>query len=201
MKGIYHHQLLSLCPTQYFKSLDCTEGPVSCPDSLDIVNKVQIQEKWELNLLLLFWDLYGLQSFVCFHLGSLKDDGTVATNMLSITGSNSLGTSSEGGVSGGGKSGGGLTNDSMKATNTQLDNTHFNNMFFGAYKTSIVKFAVLYKRVANVTIGPLPKSEVDSIIPMCLAWQTKGLCNPNCPCAQDHAHYSTKEYTPMVKWC
>jgi hypothetical protein len=29
LKGIYHLQLLSLCPTQYFKSLDCTEGPVS----------------------------------------------------------------------------------------------------------------------------------------------------------------------------
>ncbi len=28
LKGVYHLQWLSLCLTQYFKSLDCTEGPV-----------------------------------------------------------------------------------------------------------------------------------------------------------------------------
>jgi hypothetical protein len=49
LKGVYHLQWLSLRLTQYFKSLDCTEGPVPCPDPLDIVNKVQIQEKWEPN--------------------------------------------------------------------------------------------------------------------------------------------------------
>jgi hypothetical protein len=40
LKGVYHLQRLSLCLMQYFRSLDCTEGPVPCPDPLDIVNKV-----------------------------------------------------------------------------------------------------------------------------------------------------------------
>jgi hypothetical protein len=45
LKGVYHLQWLSLRLTQYFKSLDYTEGPAPCPDPLDIVNKVQIQVK------------------------------------------------------------------------------------------------------------------------------------------------------------
>jgi hypothetical protein len=45
LRGVYHLQWLSLHLTQNFKSLNCMEGPVPCPDPLDIVNKVQIQEK------------------------------------------------------------------------------------------------------------------------------------------------------------
>ncbi len=54
LKGVLHLQWLSLRLTQYFKSLDRTVGPVPCPDPLDIVNKVQIEEKWEPNLSLMF---------------------------------------------------------------------------------------------------------------------------------------------------
>ncbi len=50
LKGVYHLQWLSLCLTQYFKSLDHTEGPIPCPNPLDIFNKIQIQEKWEPSL-------------------------------------------------------------------------------------------------------------------------------------------------------
>jgi hypothetical protein len=94
--GVYHLQWLSLCLTQYFKSLDRTEGPIPCPNPLDIVNKIQIQEKWESNLSATFWDWYGLRSFVCFHWGSLKDNGTAATDMSSISGGSSLGTGTRG---------------------------------------------------------------------------------------------------------
>jgi hypothetical protein len=135
---------------------------------LDIVNKIQIQEKWEPNLSTTFWDRYGLCSFVRFHLGSLKDDGTAATNMSSISSGSSLGTGTPGGPPTGGL-------DETKATNMQLDNTHFNSSLFGAYKSTSVKSAALQKKVAAGTIGPLPMSKVDSTMPMCLAWHTKGL--------------------------
>jgi hypothetical protein len=49
-KGVYHLQWLSLHLMQYFKSLDFTEGPIPYPNPLDVVNKIQIQEKWERNL-------------------------------------------------------------------------------------------------------------------------------------------------------
>jgi hypothetical protein len=162
LKGVYHLQWLSLCLTQYLKSLDCTEGPIPCPYPLDIVNKIQIQDKWEPNLSATFWDRYGLCSFVRFHSGSLKGNSKEATDMSSISGGSSLGTGTRGGPPIGGS-------DETKATNTQLDNTHFNSSLFGAYKSTSVKSAALHKKVADGTIGPLPMSKVDSTMPMCLA--------------------------------
>jgi hypothetical protein len=82
-----------------------------------------------------------------------------------------------------------------------MDNTHFNIALFGAYKSTSIKSVALRKKVADGTIGPLANSKVDSTIPMCLAWHTKGLCNSNCPCACNHVVYSMMEYAPMVKWC
>jgi hypothetical protein len=161
---------------------------------LDIVNKIQTQEKWEPNLSATFWDHYGLCSFVRFHSGSLKDDGMAATNLSSIPGGSSLGTGTRGGPPTGGL-------DETKATNTRLDSTHFNSSLFGTYKSTSVKSATLRKKVADCTIGPLLMSKVESTMPMCLAWHTKGLFNSSCPCACDHIIYSTMEYAPMVKWC
>ena len=51
------------------------------------------------------------------------------------------------------------------------------------------------------TIPPLPLSKVDGQ-PMCLAWHTKGMCNPgSCPRAADHVVYSVEEYAPLCGWC
>ncbi len=117
-----------------------------------------------------------------------------ASNLSSISSGSSLGTGTHGAPPPGGL-------DETKATNTRLDNTHFNSSLFGAYKSTYVKSAALCKKGADGTIVPLPMSKVDSTMPMCLAWHTKGLCNSNCPCACDHVVYSTMEYAPMVKWC
>ncbi len=194
LKGVHHLQWLSLRLTQYFKSLDFTEGPIPCLDPLDIVNKVQIQEKLEPNLSSTFWHWYGICSFARFHSGSPKDNGTAATDMSSLSGDSSLGTGTHAGPPTGGS-------DETKASNTQLDNTHFSTVLFGAYKSTSVKSTALRKKVADGTIGPLPRSKVDSTMPMCLAWHTKGLCNSNCPCVHDHDVYSATEYASMVKWC
>ena len=36
---------------------------------------------------------------------------------------------------------------------------------------------------------------------MCLAFHTKGTCNPNCRRKDDHVEYNTAEYLPLVEWC
>jgi hypothetical protein len=113
--------------------------------------------------------------------------------MSSLSNGSSLGTGTRGGPPT-------VGSDETKASN-KLDNTHFSTALFGAYNSTSVKPAVLRKKVADGTIGPLPRSKVDSTIPMCLAWHTKGLCNSNCPCACNHIVYSMTEYAPMVKWC
>ncbi len=102
----------------------------------------------------------------------------MATNMSALLGGSSLSTGTHGGPPFGGPD-----DTKAKATNMQLDNTHFNNALFGAYKSTSVMSAALRKKVADGTLGPLPMSKIDSTMPMCLAWHTKGLCNSNCPCA------------------
>ena len=82
-----------------------------------------------------------------------------------------------------------------------MDNINFNSKLLGAYKNSTVKLAALRKKVANNTIGPHPKSKVDSTMRMCSAWHTKELCNSNCPYAHNHVLYTTMEYSSMIKWC
>ena len=50
-------------------------------------------------------------------------------------------------------------------------------------------------------LPPLPQSKADGK-PMCLAWHTKGICNPNYPRVVDHdATYSVDEYQPLCGWC
>ena len=51
------------------------------------------------------------------------------------------------------------------------------------------------------TLPPLPLSKVDGKA-MCLAWHTKGMCNPGqCPRASDHVNYSVEEYGQLSTWC
>jgi hypothetical protein len=54
----------------------------------------------------------------------------------------------------------------------------------------------------------LPKSKANGSIPMCLAWHSKGMCNPNtCPSKDDHVDYTPAEYTNadptkgLKTWC
>ena len=50
-----------------------------------------------------------------------------------------------------------------------------------------------------VPIGPLSKADNK---PRCLAWHTKGMCNPGtCPWNSNHAEYSVDEYKPLTQWC
>ena len=62
--------------------------------------------------------------------------------------------------------------------------------------------------VTAKTLPALPVSKMDASIPMCLAWHSKGMCNPKtCPSAPDHVLYTDAEYqnpdeTKGLKtWC
>ena len=62
--------------------------------------------------------------------------------------------------------------------------------------------------VTAKTLPGLPVSKMDASIPMCLAWHSKGMCNPKtCPSAPDHVLYTDAEYqnpdeTKGLKtWC
>ena len=51
--------------------------------------------------------------------------------------------------------------------------------------------------VRKEELPPLPQSKADGK-PMCLAWHTKGICNPKCPrAAALGATYSVEEYQPL----
>jgi hypothetical protein len=72
---------------------------------------------------------------------------------------------------------------------------------------TITSKSVRDKVEAN-TLPALPKSKMDPSLPMCLAWHSKGMCNPKtCPSAKDHVQYTDAEYqnpdeTKGLKtWC
>lgn len=56
------------------------------------------------------------------------------------------------------------------------------------------------EKIKRGDLPPLPLSKSDGKS-MCLAWHTKGICNPDCPRAADHVVYSAEEYTPLCGWC
>ena len=49
-------------------------------------------------------------------------------------------------------------------------------------------------------IPELPAYKVNQK-PMCLAWHTKGMCNPTCHCAADHVKYTDAEFSALAGWC
>ena len=193
LKGILHLHWLSLRLTQYFRKQGRSATPVACPDPLDILDKLQMQEKWEPLLSETFISRYNIRSLLQLEKPSFRkfeDNATVATEMSSLSGS--LGTMGLGTTG---------TRGSTTSTNVRVDNTHFNESLFDDYKRSTKKSAELRKRIKNGELKALPPSKVDSNIPMCLAWHTKGQCNTGCPLVKDHVPYSGEEYVSMKSWC
>ena len=95
---------------------------------------------------------------------------------------------------------------STAGTNKGKENTAFHQGLFGLIKTrtvdgKTVKSRDVQEKIKKGELPPLPPSKVDGE-PMCLAWHTKGICNPDCPRAADHAAiYSVEEYQPLCGWC
>lgn len=82
-----------------------------------------------------------------------------------------------------------------------FNNTQFNPRF-QPFKDSV---ATCRDVRANIGTNPgqvraLPLSRVDQK-PMCLAFHTKGVCNPNCGRIADHVAYTNAQYDSLFEWC
>ena len=82
---------------------------------------------------------------------------------------------------------------------------HFNESLFGEIKkrkigSNTIKSRDVRTKIERGDIPELPPSKVDQQ-PMCLAWHTKGMYNPDCPHVADHVEYSSAEYVPLCGWC
>ena len=86
------------------------------------------------------------------------------------------------------------------------ENENFHQVLFGEIKArtvggKTVKSRDVRDKLRKGDLPPLPASKADGK-PMCLAWHTKGICNPDCPRAPDHgATYSVEDYKPLCDWC
>ena len=56
LKGVYHLQWLSVRLSNYFRDHDRQNDAVPCPNLLGLIDKIQLQEKWEPVLSPTFWD-------------------------------------------------------------------------------------------------------------------------------------------------
>ena len=87
-----------------------------------------------------------------------------------------------------------------------MKNAGFAQTLFGEIQERMRKGKRIASRLVRdmITAGtlpPLPLSKVDGKA-MCLAWHTKGMCNPGqCPRAADHVNYSVEEYGQLSTWC
>ena len=107
-----------------------------------------------------------------------------------------------------GESGGPPERQDEKGAGQSKDNPKYEAGLFGEYKrrkdknNQGIKSKDIRAKIKSGDLPALPPSKVDPSIDMCLAWHTKGMCNPDCPCARDHeAEYSNEEYRPLKSWC
>ena len=195
LKGVYHLQWLSLKLTRYFGQLDRNMAEVQVPDPHEIINHIQEQRQWEPNLTETFATRYNLRALLGVHtrvlpsIGSLQSLGATST----MTGSTISGVTFPSQTNPPPADAGITTGASSCVTNEK-----FNEALFRLYKTNAIKAKTVRDKVKAGTIPPLPTSIHDGTKPMCLAWDTKGVCNLNCPCAYDHIAYSDPEYAPMA---
>jgi hypothetical protein len=149
-----------------------------CPDPHKIIDLIQEQRQWELNLTKTFTTRYNLRAFLGLHthtpsIKSLVPSVGGTSAGLSVSGL-TLPTSMGGAAKAGATAMG-------KRVDSHVENTNFNKTLFGTYKTSALKAKAIRDKIKAETILPLPVSKLDGTKPMCLAWHTKGLCAHACP--------------------
>lgn len=219
-KGVLHLQWLSLRLSQYWRDQSMSALPLFLPNPRDLFTRIQNSEPWvpvisstlRLNLKL---DTFCRMTHRPAFASAPVDDSTLVSGMTSPT----TGTAStmafndllrqlagsRGGA--GGSLGGTLSIPSVIPTPSQgsVHNPKFNEGLFGDIKVRKVNGKPVKSRDIRTKINrgetpELPPSKVDQQ-PMCLAWHTKGMCNPACPRVNDHADYTDAEYGPLSSWC
>ena len=91
-----------------------------------------------------------------------------------------------------------LSGKSTVGDGKEKENANFHQVLFSEIRSRTVGGKTVKSRdvrdmVKKGELPPLPQSKADGK-PICLAWHTKGICNPDCPRAADHgATYSVEE--------
>ena len=219
-KGVLHLQWLSLRLSQYWRDQSMSALPLSLPDPKDLFTRIANSEPWipvvsstlRLNLKLdAFCRMVTKPAFA--PAPAPADDSSFMSGLTSPT----TGTASTdaltnllrqlAGAGGVGNNGGGLSPPGDKPNPSQgsVHNPKFNEALFGEVKVrkvngKPVKSRDIRTKINRGEIPELPPSKVDQQ-PMCLAWHTKGMCNPSCPRCKDHVDYTTAEYGSLNTWC
>ena len=211
-KGVFHIYYLSLRSSEYFRAQSQSDLPVSLPDPLEMFKDIRGGRPWVPIISSTFKKMIKLDE-LC-RLGrpaasDTRDDSSMISGLTAastLTGIQSIlqQLSTNRGVGGGTRAGGGSVAPPGGATGA-AQSPHFNESLFGEIKnrkigSKTIKSRDVRMKIESGDIPELPPSKVDQQ-PMCLAWHTKGMCNPNCPRAADHVEYSSAEYVPLCGWC
>ena len=202
-KGAYHLQFEALRFSKYWKSQKRSAVRVSLEDPDELINLIDMGKQWEPSIshslaTSLKLSTLGRLSKVQPPAGLNDDAKTLATQLTNRSLLTGLTIDTPDTAA--------RTDASTVGTNKGKENAAFHHVLFGAIKTrtvggKTVKSRDVREKIRKGELPQLPPSKADGA-PMCLAWHTKGICNPECPRAADHAViYSAEEYQPLIGWC
>ena len=183
--------------SKYWRNQKKSPSRVLLDDPLDLMDRIDMGEMWEPAM------LAGLST--ALKLGVIGRFGRNLTtpDLDDDTKTVTTQASTRSGISG--LTIGGLSK-STAGDEKGVDNDNYHQVLFGEIKDRkkagrTVKSRDVRDMIKKGDLPALPPSKADGL-PMCLAWHTKGICNPSCPRAPDHdVIYTVEEYAPLCSWC
>lgn len=220
-KGVLHLQWFSIRADRYWRAQTSSASAIALRSPSELMDDIELNKHWEPTLSSTLRTTLKLDTFCKLgnkggnlNKGSsiVLDEASVASGLTTATAGTTLtipellrhltaqGLHGPGGSGGGGHEGGTRAGQGQATTNTQ-----FSELKFGEYKRrkingKPIKCRDIRQKINRGEIPELPASKKDGQ-PMCLAWHTKGMCNPDCPRAADHVKYEEPEYEPLCQWC
>ena len=181
-KGVYYLQFWALQWSLYWREQKRSAARIPLGSPKELIDLIDMGKQWEPAIstsLAASLKLSSLGRFSKDKAGMGVDNdsktlATIATTRSALTGL-TIGTGQITGTVGDGKG---------------KENANFHHVLFGDIKLrtvagNTVKSRDVRDKIRKGELPPLPPSKADGQ-PMCLAWHTKGICNPDCPRAPDH---------------
>ena len=208
-KGVFHAQFMGLRFDQYWKKQKNSSSRIPLDDPKELINLIELSKAWEPALPATLMSALKLNTLG--RVGQVKApalDDDVMTQATALSTRSALTGLSIGGMTGQDIKtllGTVVDDASTKKNGEGTENPDFHHVLFGEIKARTVGGKTIKSRdvrdkIKRGDLPALPLSKADGKA-MCLAWHTKGLCNPECPRAADHVVYSAEEYTPLCAWC